>query len=118
MTKEKLEELLASAINALLDENGGSLETAMDDMGIKDDATRKEIKEWFNWDEDEEELEFELMVVYRGEEEPTFVDYFESLEDAIDYASDDPDIAHYQVYDSDGEVVAEDDWDEEGGSRA
>lgn len=112
------EELFNKALQALIHCNGGSLEAAMDDMGIQDEKTREQIRDYLGWYDDEEELKFELMVIYRGEEDPTFVDYFESLEAAIDYASDDPDIAHYQVYDSDGEVVAEDDWDEEGGSRA
>lgn len=45
-------ELFSSAMNALIDHNGGSLEEAMDDMGIRDERLRTEIKNYFDWEEE------------------------------------------------------------------
>lgn len=56
---------------------------------------------------------FTLVVQYRGDDEATHVDEFDSIEEAVEYAKDDADIAHYQVYDEQGDIVAEDDWDDE-----
>ena len=44
------EDLAVQAINTLIEQNGGSLETALDDMKEFDEEKRKAIKEWFNWD--------------------------------------------------------------------
>ena len=56
---------------------------------------------------------FTLVVQYRGDDEATHVDEFDSIEEAVEYAKDDADIAHYQVYNEQGDVVAEDDWDDD-----
>ena len=50
---------------------------------------------------------FTLLVQYVGDDEASYVDEFESVEDAVDYAISDPDIEYYQVYDKDGEIVEE-----------
>ena len=54
MTKALTEQLLVLAIGSMLDNNGGSMEQALDDIGIKNNAIRSEIKEWFGWEELEE----------------------------------------------------------------
>ena len=57
MDKELLEELLSHAIEALIESNGGSIEQALDDMGVQEERDRQEIKDWFGWDEEEEDDE-------------------------------------------------------------
>ena len=54
------EELFNLAIYALINHNGGSLEQAMDDMGIKNQKTRQKIAEYLEWydDEDDDEEDF------------------------------------------------------------
>lgn len=52
MEKDLLEELLGQALNALIEHNGGSMEQALDDMGVQDERDRKPIKEWFGWEEE------------------------------------------------------------------
>lgn len=52
MSKELLEELLGQALATLIEQNGGSMEQALDDMGVQDERDRKPIKEWFGWDEE------------------------------------------------------------------
>lgn len=54
MNKSELTEALSSAISALLDSNGGCLETVMDYMGIKDEHLREKIKVFMDWEEEED----------------------------------------------------------------
>lgn len=49
------EKLFYQAIAEMIDSNGGSLETALDDAGIYDNETREIIKEEFGWDDDSED---------------------------------------------------------------
>ena len=51
MKKAELENLAANALSALVAECGGSLEVALDEVGIRDPKQRQEIKDWFGWDE-------------------------------------------------------------------
>ena len=51
------EKLFISSIYALIEFNGGSLEQAMDDMGLRNKETRKQITEYLEWDEEDEEDE-------------------------------------------------------------
>lgn len=44
-----IEDLLVSAISALLEKNGGSLEQALDDMGVKNQDQRNYLAVLFNW---------------------------------------------------------------------
>ena len=55
---------------------------------------------------------FELLVQYLDEDKASFVDYFDSIKEAEEYARNDSDIIHYQVYDKDGKIVSEDNYDE------
>jgi len=50
MDNELLEELLARALSALIERNGGSIEAALDDMGVQDERDREPIKLWFGWE--------------------------------------------------------------------
>lgn len=52
MSKELLEKLLGQALNALIEQNGGSMEQALDDMRVRNERDRKSIKEWLGWDEE------------------------------------------------------------------
>ena len=52
MDKELLEELFAKALATLIEQNGGSMEQALDDIGVQDERDRKPIKEWFGWEEE------------------------------------------------------------------
>jgi len=54
MDKELLEELFAKALATLIEQNGGSMETALDDLGVQDERDRKPIKEWFGWDDEQD----------------------------------------------------------------
>ena len=54
MSKELLEELFAKALATLIEQNGGSMEQALDDLGVQDERDRKPIKEWFGWDDEED----------------------------------------------------------------
>ena len=51
MKKAQLEELFGNALSALVCAEGGSLETALDDMGVSDQNTRDQIAKWFGWDD-------------------------------------------------------------------
>lgn len=62
--------------------------------------------------EKQEEEQVELLVQYAGDDEASFEDYYDSVEDAVDYAESMDDIVHYQVVDSEGNIVAEDDWED------
>ena len=53
MDKELLEELFAKALATLIEQNGGSMEQALDDIGVQDERDRKPIKEWFGWEEEQ-----------------------------------------------------------------
>ena len=55
MDKELLEELFAKALATLIEQNGGSMEQALDDIGVQDERDRKPIKEWFGWEEETDE---------------------------------------------------------------
>ena len=46
------ENLFALAISALIEINGGSLESAMDEMRLKNPKTRKKVREYLEWDEE------------------------------------------------------------------
>ena len=48
-------ELFIQTLSALIDNNGGSIESAMDEAGIEDDETRELVKEAFDWDDDSED---------------------------------------------------------------
>lgn len=67
--KQDFEELFSKALATLIEQNGGSIETALDDMGIQDERDREPIKEWFGWDKDEdiddEEIPAECYLNYR-----------------------------------------------------
>lgn len=54
MKKELLEVLLGKALTALIEQNGGSMEQALDDMKIVSKKDRKAIKKWFGWEEEDE----------------------------------------------------------------
>ena len=54
MKKEELNNLASKALCALVEANGGSIESALDDMRIGDEDERKAIKEWFGWEDEEE----------------------------------------------------------------
>ena len=49
------EELFNLTIYALIESNGGSLETALDTIGITDTQTRNQIIDYMNWYDEEEE---------------------------------------------------------------
>ena len=51
--KLDFEELFVSSICALIDINGGSIESAMDDMRIRNEQLRKEIKEYLDWEDED-----------------------------------------------------------------
>ena len=55
MTKLDYEDLAAKALCALIEANGGSIESALDDMYIKSESERELIKQWFGWDWDDDE---------------------------------------------------------------
>ena len=49
------EELAASALSALVESNGGSLDTALWEIGIEFDSEEgKAIREWFGWDDEDD----------------------------------------------------------------
>lgn len=50
MDKELLEELFAKALATLIEKDGGSMEQALDDMGVQDERDRQPIKDWFGWE--------------------------------------------------------------------
>ena len=47
-------QLFIQTLSAMMNQNGGSIETAMDDAGIKDDETKELVKEAFDWEDDGE----------------------------------------------------------------
>ena len=49
MKKLNFEDLFGQALGALVDENGGSLEAALDEMDVSDEE-RVAIKNWFGWE--------------------------------------------------------------------
>ena len=49
--------LFSTALANEIDAVGGSIETALDDLGIYNEATRQAIKEWFGWEEADDEEE-------------------------------------------------------------
>lgn len=55
---------------------------------------------------------FELLVQYVDTDEAAYEGYFDSLEEAEEYVLEMDDIVHYQIYDDDGEIVAEDEWED------
>ena len=102
-TKERLEEILSDevttsnngaidyenfaswALAAVIKHNNGSMEDALDDIGIKNKEERKKIKEWYGWDEDlPEEVTVQLDDLALDD-----IDDEEEVEDAIrDYLND------------------------------
>ena len=44
--------LFGKALFALIDTNGGSIETALDDMEINSPSLRQAIKDYCEWDEE------------------------------------------------------------------
>lgn len=57
--KLKFEELFSDALGALVSECGGSIETALDEMYVRDIETRDAIRKWFGWDDEEYDEEDE-----------------------------------------------------------
>lgn len=55
MNKELLEELLGKALCVLIEHNDGSIEEALDDMGVDDYRDRDSVKEWYGWEADLDE---------------------------------------------------------------
>ena len=51
MSKLDFENLFSQALGALVDENGGSLESALDELSVSDEE-RVAIKNWFGWEEE------------------------------------------------------------------
>ena len=51
MSKLDFENLFSQALGALVDENGGSLESALDELSVSDEE-RVTIKNWFGWEEE------------------------------------------------------------------
>lgn len=51
MNKLDFENLFSQALGALVDENGGSLESALDELSVSDEE-RVVIKNWFGWEEE------------------------------------------------------------------
>lgn len=51
MKKLNFENLFSQALGALVDENGGSLESALDELSVSDEE-RVAIKNWFGWEEE------------------------------------------------------------------
>ncbi len=56
--KLEFEELFSTALANEIDAVGGCIETALDDLGIYNEATRQAIKEWFGWEEDPDDTEY------------------------------------------------------------
>ncbi len=54
------EKLFTKALANLIDQYGGSIETALDECGIVNEDIRNQIKEDFGWEEECEELEEEI----------------------------------------------------------
>lgn len=50
--KVNFEELFFRAFAEVIGSNGGSIETALDNIRITDEKTRQKIKNWFGWDEE------------------------------------------------------------------
>ena len=49
------ESLFADCLSSLTEANGGSLSTALWEMGIDDESEQgKAIKKWFGWDDEED----------------------------------------------------------------
>ena len=54
-----LEIMLSKSLTALIEKNNGSMEQALDDMNVRDEKTRQEIKEWYGWEEEESDAEYD-----------------------------------------------------------
>jgi len=62
------EELFGACLSALIEQHGGSMETALDDITyINEDEKREAIKDWFGWNDDEDE-EFDEIEFFPGDE--------------------------------------------------
>ena len=61
--KLNYETLFYNALTFIIEYNGGSIEEALDYVGVKDEEERKQIRKEFNWD-DELEVEEEVEVDY------------------------------------------------------
>lgn len=46
------EDLFSRSLTKLMEENGGSIESTLDQMRITDEKVRKAIKDWCNWEDD------------------------------------------------------------------
>lgn len=55
MKKQQLEDLLVQALTTLLENNGGSMEETLDDLRVFDEDLRCEIKNWYGWENTDEE---------------------------------------------------------------
>lgn len=59
MKKAVLDELFAKALSALIDHNNGSMEDALDDMGVDTEEERDIIKDWYGWEDEEDYDDYE-----------------------------------------------------------
>ena len=60
--KLNYEILFSNALTGLIENNGGSIEEALDYIGVNEDLERAVIKNWYGWDEDYCSLPEEMII--------------------------------------------------------